>query len=279
MVLHRNGAMPKADFTSIVWLVGAADWMIGAAIAVVPPLDLAPRRPPPLGVVTVAGAVAVAALVGVAAWFVVPAHITAPVLLFVVLHAVVAIVGATVALAVIFVMLVLLAVGGVAVIAAAATVEAVAVMLMLRLTKSLMVLQLVIPIAEGIEVVVDAPACLWLTVTACTLGPVPIKQTIEMFDHECVPPNLARLWILWIELLGATRRTAALTSCTSALSCLLIVMDGASASVNTIMFLFASSFPVRLLRCWAQELLKIDIFVSVLVNALVASLLFLSMLS
>jgi hypothetical protein len=66
--LHRNGAMTKADVTSIVWLVGAAEWMIGAAIVVVPPLDPAPRRPPPLGMVAAAaGTAAVAALVGVAA--------------------------------------------------------------------------------------------------------------------------------------------------------------------------------------------------------------------
>ncbi len=31
MVVHRNGAMTKADVNSIVWLVGAADWMIEAA--------------------------------------------------------------------------------------------------------------------------------------------------------------------------------------------------------------------------------------------------------
>jgi hypothetical protein len=31
MVAHRNGAMTKADVNSIFWLVGAADWMIGAA--------------------------------------------------------------------------------------------------------------------------------------------------------------------------------------------------------------------------------------------------------
>ena len=270
--------MTKADVTSIVWLVGAAAWMIGAAIVVVPPLDPAPRRPPPLGVVVgVAGAVAVAALVGVVAWFAVPAHVTAPVLLHVVLHPVVAIAGATVALAVIVVALVLLAVGGVAGIAAAAIMDAVAVILMLRLTKPLMVLQLVISLAEGMEVVVDATACLWLMVTACALGPIPIKQRIEMFGRDCVPPNLVQLWVLWIELLGPTRSTAALTSSTSALSCSVIVIDGASASVNAVMFLFALSFPARLLRCWAQELLRIDIFV--LVNALIALSMLLSMSS
>jgi hypothetical protein len=197
--LHRNGAMTKADVTSIVWLVGAADWMVGAAIVVVPPLDPAPQWPPPLGlgkVVAVVSAVAVAALVGVAAWFAIPTHVTAPVLLFVVLHPVVAIAGATAALAVIVVALVLLAVGGVTMIAAAAIVDAFAVMLMLRLTKSLMVLQLVISIAEGMEVVVNATACLWSMVTACALGLIPIKQTIEMFGCDCVPPNLAQLWFL-----------------------------------------------------------------------------------
>jgi hypothetical protein len=214
MALHRNLAMTKADVTLIVWLVEAADWMIGAAdgdgvgivavvlgaflllpaVVVVPPLDPAPRRPPPLGVVAAAaGAVAVAALDRVAAWFAIPTHVTAPVLLLVILHPVVVIAGTTLVSAVIVVALVLLAVGGVAVIAAAAIVDAVAVMLMLRLTKSLMVLQLVISVSEGMEVVVDATACLWLTVTACALGPVPIKQMIEMSGRDCILPNLAQL--------------------------------------------------------------------------------------
>ncbi len=214
MASHRNGAIKKANVTSIVWLVGAADWMIGAedgdgvgVVAVVfsaflqlpddvdvPSLDPAPQWPPPLGVVAAAaGAVAVAALVGVAAWFAVPAHVAAPVLLLVVLCPVLATAGTTVALAVIVVALVLFAVGGVVVIAAAAILDTVAVLLMLRLTKSSMVLQLVISIAEGMEVVVDATTCLWLMVTACTLGPVPIKQTIEMSGRDCVPPNLAQL--------------------------------------------------------------------------------------
>jgi hypothetical protein len=163
MVAHRNGAMTKDDVNSIVWLVGAADWMIGAAVS---------------------------DGVGV---FAVPAHVTAPVFLLVILCPIVAIAGTTVALAVVVVALVVLAVGGVAVIAAAAILDAVAVMLMLRLTKSLMVLQLVIFIEEGMEVVVNATACLWSTVTTCALGPVPIKQTIEMFGRDCIPPNLAHL--------------------------------------------------------------------------------------
>ncbi len=125
--------------------------------------------------------------------FAVPAPITAPVFLLVILRQVVVIAGTTVALAVVVVALVVLAVGGVAVVAAAAIVDAVAVMLMLRLTKSSMVLQLAIPVKEGIEVVVNATPCLWSTVTACALGPVPIKQTIEVFGRDCVPPNLAQL--------------------------------------------------------------------------------------
>ncbi len=125
--------------------------------------------------------------------FAVPTHVTAPVFLLVILHPVVAIAGTTVVLAVVVVALVLLAVGGVAVIAAAAIVDPVAVMLMLRLTKSSMVLQSVIFAKEGMEVVVDATACLWSMMTACTLRPVPIKQTIEMFGRDCIPPNLAQL--------------------------------------------------------------------------------------
>ncbi len=104
-----------------------------------------------------------------------------------------AIAGTTVALAVVVVALVVLAVGVVAVITAAAIVDAVAVMLMLRLTKSSMVLQLVISVEEGMEVVINATACLWLTVTACALGPVPIKQTIEVIGRDPVSPNLAQL--------------------------------------------------------------------------------------
>jgi hypothetical protein len=171
--------MTKVDVTSIVWLVRAADWMIEAAdgdgvgivavvlgaflrlpaIVVVPLLDPAPWRPPLHGIVAaVAGAVAVAALVRVAAWFVIPAHVTAPVLLLVVLHPVAAIAGTTVVLSVIVVALVLLAVGGVTMIAAAAIVDAFTVVLMLRLMKSSMVLQFVISVAEEMEVVVDATA-------------------------------------------------------------------------------------------------------------------------
>ncbi len=163
MAANRNGAMTKADVNSIVWLVGAADWMIGAA----------------------AGD-------GVG-MFAVPTHVTAPVFLLVILCPVVAIAGATVALAVVVVALVVLAVGGVAMIAAAAIMDTVAVMLMLRLTKSSMVLQLVIYVEEGMEKVVDATACLWSTVTACALGPIPIKQTIEVIGRDRVPPNLAQL--------------------------------------------------------------------------------------
>ncbi len=163
MAAHRNGAMTKANVNSIVWLVGAADWMIGAAAG---------------------------DGVGV---FAVPAPVTAPVFLLVILRPILAIAGTTVALAVVVVALVVLAVGGVSVIAVAAIVDAVAVMLMLRLTKSSMVLQLVISVEEGIEVVINATACLWSMVTACALGPVPIKQTIEVIGHDPVPPNLAQL--------------------------------------------------------------------------------------
>ncbi len=144
-------------------------------------------------VAAAAGAVAVAALVGVVAWFAVPAHITAPVILLVVLRPVVAVAGTTVALAVIVFALVVLAVGGVAVIAEAAIVDAIAVVLMLRLTKSSMILRLGISVAEGMEGVVYTTACLWLMVTACALGPVPMKQMIEMFGRDRVPPNLAQL--------------------------------------------------------------------------------------
>ncbi len=163
MAVHRNGAMTKADVNSIVWLVGAADWMVGAAAG---------------------------DGVGV---FAVPTRVTAPVFLLVILHPVVAIAGTTVALAVVVVALVVLAVGGVAVIVVAAIVDAVAVMLMLRLTMSLIVLQLVISVEKGMEVVVDATACLWSTVTACALGPIPIKQMIEVIGRDCIPPNLAQL--------------------------------------------------------------------------------------
>jgi hypothetical protein len=163
MAAHRNEAMTTANVNSIVWLVGAADWMIGAAAG---------------------------DGVGV---FAVPAPATASVFLLVILRPVVVIAGTTVALAVLVVALVVLAVGGVAVIAAAVIVDAVAVMLILRLTKSLMVLQLVISVEEGMEVVVNATPCLWSTVTACALGPVPIKQTIEVIGCDCVLPNLAQL--------------------------------------------------------------------------------------
>ena len=64
----QNWAMTKVDVTSIVWLVRAADWMIGAAAG---------------------------DGVGV---FAVPAYITAPVFLLVILRPVMAIAGTTVAL-------------------------------------------------------------------------------------------------------------------------------------------------------------------------------------
>ncbi len=62
----------------------------------------------------------------------------------------------------------------------------------------------------------------------------------------------------WI--FGPTRRTAALTFLTRAFSLSLIVMEGANASVNAFIFLLASSFLARFLRCGAQDLLRIVIF-------------------
>jgi hypothetical protein len=71
---------------------------------------------------------------------------------------------------------------------------------------------------------------------------------MEKSGHDCIPPNLAQLWVYWMEFFEPTRRTAVSTSLTRAFSLLLIVVDGASASINVFVFLLASLFPARFLR-------------------------------
>ncbi len=108
--------------------------------------------------------------------------------------------------------------------------------------------------------VAAATALLWSTVTAFARGPVLIRQMMEKSGRDCIPPNLAQLWVCWMEFFGPTRRTAASTSLTRAFSLLLIVVDRANASMNAFMFLLASMYLARFLKCCTQELLRIVIF-------------------
>ncbi len=110
---------------------------------------------------------------GLAAWFAIAAAVAAPEILWVVLRiggAAVALTGATVAVADTVVVIIVSTVGGVALLAMAAVVIKVAVMLMVRLTKLLTVVQAAISIADGMEMVINATAWLWSMVTVFALG-------------------------------------------------------------------------------------------------------------
>jgi hypothetical protein len=235
-------------------MIGAADgdvaavfldaflWLPAAVVGLV--LDAAPWWPLFLDVVAaVMGAVVVPALGEVAAWFAITIVIVAPCVVLHCVGEVVVMTGTMVAVTGAIVVI------GFAMLATAAVMVLFVVMLMPRLMKSLMVLQMANSVSEGMEMVVNATACLWSTVTAFACGPVPIRQTMEILGQDLILPNLAQLWVLWTELFGPTRRTAVSTSLTSALSCLAMVVDRASAVVKAVMFLFVSLFPARLAKC------------------------------
>jgi hypothetical protein len=107
--------------------------------------------------------------------------------------AVIAIVVGTVGEAEAIVMIMVGTVEGVVVLATAAIVVVVAVVLTARSSKLSTVLQAEISVEDGMEMVVNATAWLWLMVTAFALGPVPIRQAMEISGTDCFPPSLAQL--------------------------------------------------------------------------------------
>ncbi len=74
-----------------------------------------------------------------------------------------------------------------------ATAAIMVVVLAARLTKLATVMQVAISVADGVETVVNATAWLWLMVTMFALGPVPIRQAMEMLGRDYFPQNLAKL--------------------------------------------------------------------------------------
>jgi hypothetical protein len=62
-----------------------------------------------------------------------------------------------------------------------------------KLLRSCTVLQAAIYVSDGIEMVVEVAAWLWLMVTALALGPVPIRQAIEKSGGKHFLPNLVHL--------------------------------------------------------------------------------------
>jgi hypothetical protein len=77
--------------------------------------------------------------------------------------------------------------------AMAAVVVMVAVALTTRLTKFLIVLQAAISVTDGMEMFIDATACLWSMVTGFACWPVLIRQVMEILGQDCFLPNLAQL--------------------------------------------------------------------------------------
>jgi hypothetical protein len=133
--------------------------------------------------------------------------------------------------------------------------------LVARSSRSLTVTQLAMSISFGIKTIVATTARLQSTITTLARGPVPIRHAMVALMRDRVPPNLAQLWVLRTVLSGPARRTAALISSTSAATCSATVVAGAKASEKAFMFLLASSFPARLLRCCIQLLKRMAIVV------------------
>ncbi len=107
-------------------------------------------------------------------------------------------------------------------------------------------------LALGIKTIVATTAWLQSMITTLARGPVPTRHATVALAHDRVPPNLAQLWVLRTVPSGPVRSTAASISSTSAATCLATVVAGANALEKAFMFLLASSFPARLLRCCVQ---------------------------
>ncbi len=95
--------------------------------------------------------------------------------------------------------------------------------------------------------------------TALALGPIPIRLVMMKLGQERIPPNFDQLCVCRTVPLVLTRNTTKSTSSARALTLLASVVAGAKALVKTLMFLFASSFTVMLLKCCAQLLLRMAI--------------------
>jgi hypothetical protein len=71
-----------------------------------------------------------------------------------------------------------------------------ALVLNARPLSSCLVVHAAILISVGMEIVVDANAWFWLTMTALVLGPVPTRQRIKCHGCKWVPPNFVQLCML-----------------------------------------------------------------------------------
>ncbi len=87
-----------------------------------------------------------------------------------------------------------------------------------------------------------------MTMTAIALEPVLIKQVIERFGRNCVPPDLAQLCVQTIVLFGPVMRTVAPISLVRTLILWSRVVEGVRACMNAFMFVLASLMPARFLR-------------------------------
>jgi hypothetical protein len=133
--------------------------------------------------------------------------------------------------------------------------------LVARSSRSLTVTQMAMSISLGIETIVAMTARLQSTITTLARGPVLMRHATVALAHDRVPPNLAQLWVLRTVSFGPARRAAAPISSTSVATCSATVVAGAKASEKAFMFLLASSFSARLLRCCVQLLKRMAIVV------------------
>ena len=140
----------------------------------------------------------------------------------------------------------------VGIVAAGTGVAAAANTLAARSLRSWTVTQLVMSTLLGIEMIVATTVRLQSRITTLACGPVPTRHATVVLARDRVPPNLAQLWVLRTVPSGPVRSTAASISSTSALTHLATVLAGAKASEKAFMFLLASFFPARLLRCCIQ---------------------------
>ena len=145
--------------------------------------------------------------------------------------------------------------------AAGAGVAVATIALMARSSRSWTATQLAMSISLGIEKIVATMALLHSPITTLARGPVPIRHATVALARDRIPPNLAQLWVLRTVPSGPARSTAALISLTSAATHSATVVAGANALEKAFMFLLASSFPARLLRCCVQLFERIAIVV------------------
>ncbi len=133
--------------------------------------------------------------------------------------------------------------------------------LLARATSSPILVQLAIMVAAGMVTVKEAIATSWLMMTALAFGPVPIRLVMMKLGCECIQPNFDKLCIRKTVPVIPTRNTAKSTSLVRVLTLLASVVAGAKTSVKALMFWYALSFTAMLLKCCAQLMLRMAIFV------------------